>query len=62
MGQAERDQCQAVKHPRDLHAIVADGETEALPVPINREPGIKNPGARDHDRGLAGGPPKIHGG
>ena len=50
MGQAEGDQGQAVEHPRDAQALVAGGETEALPVPVTGEPGVQNPGGRHHHR------------
>ena len=62
MSQAKGDQGQAVKHPRDAHAIVAGGETEALSVPVSREPGIKHPGAATMTAVLQAGPPRIHGG
>jgi hypothetical protein len=62
MGQAEGDQGQAVEHPRDAHALVAGGETEALPVPVRCEPGIQYPGACHYHCGLtAGSYMPVHG-
>src|SRR5437899_236243 len=57
MGYAEGNQGQAVEHPRDAQTLVAGGETEALPVLVTGEPGVQNPGARHHHRGVTAGPP-----
>jgi hypothetical protein len=59
MGYAERDQGQAVEHPRDAQPLVAGGEAEAPPVPVTGEPGVQNPGARRHHRGVTTAPPGI---
>ena len=59
MSQTKGDQGQAIQNPRNAHAIVADDESEASPVPVSSEPGIEDPGCCRHHRGLGARPPGV---
>src|SRR5947209_10252638 len=60
VGQAEGDQAQAKEHSPNAHALLADDETNTSPIPVAGEPGVEDPGARNHHRGLRGCPPRTY--